>query len=192
MSDSDIVKNQDPAAQGHNVVLIGFMGCGKSAVGPLAARYLGFDFVDTDDLIVEHAGMSIPDIFEAEGETGFRDRESQALEEAASQEGQVIATGGGIVTVERNLPLLMKAGFVVWLDASEETLWQRISRNSERPMLYTENPRETVNTLLNKRKPLYEKASNLRIDSTELSADEVAYGVAESTRVFFGTQRAET
>ena len=166
--------------------MIGFMGCGKSAVGPLVARGLGFEFVDTDDLVVGTAGKPIPEIFAEEGEVGFRKRETAALRDAASEGGRVIATGGGIVTVEENSKALHDAGFVVWLDADEEVLWRRISRSKDRPMLYTKNPRETVRVLLEKRAPLYRQMADMRIDSTDLSADDVAYGVAESARVHFG------
>ena len=161
------------------------MGCGKSAVGPMVARGVGFEFVDTDDLVVANAERKIPEIFAEEGEAGFRTWETEALEQAASRGDRVIATGGGIVTVEKNFRVLDHSGFVVWLDADEEVLWKRIDRSRDRPMLYTEKPRKTMHALLTARAPLYKKAADMRIDSTELSADDVAYGVAESARVFF-------
>src|SRR6188474_3153839 len=97
--------NQEPK-RGKNVVLIGLMGSGKSTIGRLVAHSLGFEFADTDHLIIAAAHRNIPQIFATEGEAGFRGRETAALRTLVGKEGHVIATGGGIVTVPENLPLL--------------------------------------------------------------------------------------
>jgi shikimate kinase len=157
-----------------NVVLVGFMGSGKSSVGRLVARTLRGRFVDTDRLVVERAGRDITDIFATNGEGFFRQEESRALCSLLGGRGLVVATGGGIVTVAANLAALKELGFVVWLTASEETIWDRVSRNTKRPLLRTQNPRETVRTLLAARNPLYEKAADLRVDTTLLTHAEVA------------------
>jgi shikimate kinase len=157
-----------------NVVLVGFMGSGKSSVGRLVARTLRGRFVDTDRLVVERAGRDITDIFATNGEGFFREEESRALCSLLGGRGLVVATGGGIVTVAANLAALKELGFVVWLTASEETIWDRVSRNTKRPLLRTENPRETVRTLLASRNPLYEKAADLKVDTTLLTHAEVA------------------
>src|SRR4051812_17359313 len=102
--------------RGKNVVLIGLMGSGKSTIGRLVAHSLGFEFVDTDHLIIEAAHRNIPQIFASEGEEGFRQRETEALRSLDGKQGNVIATGGGIVTVPENLELLRQLGFVVWLN----------------------------------------------------------------------------
>src|SRR5688572_23766995 len=99
-----------------NVVLIGFMGCGKTTLGARLAQMLGLKFVDMDDCIVKKAGCPIPEIFARNGEAGFRRIESEVLDELQQREHLVIATGGGVVTVPENLPKLRSLGFVVWLN----------------------------------------------------------------------------
>jgi shikimate kinase len=172
-----------------NVVLIGFMGSGKTSVGRMVADSLGLGYVDTDSMIEKTAGCGIPSIFEKEGESGFRHRESLALRELVNGPSQVIATGGGIVTVPENIPVLRQLGFVVWLDSDEEVIWRRVSRNQNRPLLYTAQPRQTIHDLLAFRRPLYAAVSDMRVDSTHLSLEETAYGVAESARHFFSEIR---
>lgn len=170
-----------------NVVLIGFMGCGKSVIGPRLATLLGFDFLDTDQLIVEAAGKSIPDIFAAEGEAGFRAHETAALQSllARGQLRSVISTGGGIVTQPTNEAALRALGCLLWLTSSDETLWQRVRRNRERPLLHTDDPRQTFDELLTRRRPLYQALADLTIDTTGLTVEEAAYGISESVRVHF-------
>lgn len=170
-----------------NVILIGFMGCGKTTIGVRLAGLLGFDFVDIDHLIVSKAGRSIPQIFEAEGEAGFRAIESAVLDEliAEGRDHLVISTGGGIVTQERNVPKLRELGLIVWLTTTDELLWQRVRRNRERPMLHTPNPRQTFDDLLALRRPMYQQSADLTIDSSGLSPEEAAYGMSESVRVYF-------
>ena len=157
-----------------NVVLVGFMGSGKSSVGRLVARALRSRFVDTDRLVVDHTGLEITDIFAKHGEAWFRKEESRALRHLVGAGPLVVATGGGIVTVPANLPALNKLGYVVWLTAAEEVIWERVSRNKKRPLLRTENPRETVRTLLEQRNPLYKTVADLKVDTSTLSHAEVA------------------
>ncbi len=157
-----------------NVVLVGFMGSGKSSVGRLVARALRGRFVDTDRLVVDRAGRGITDIFATEGEAWFREEEARALRSLAGARGLVVATGGGIVTLPENRPVLKALGVVVWLTASEEKIWERVSRNRKRPLLHTENPRETIHDLLEKRNPLYETVADLTVDTTDLTHLEVA------------------
>jgi shikimate kinase len=168
-----------------NVILIGFMGCGKTTVGQLLARQLGFRFLDTDQLIVKKARRSIPDIFSQEGEAGFRALEASVLEDLAGTQRSVIATGGGIITVPDNIPRLRALGLVIWLNPPEELLFQRIMRNHDRPLVRTPNPRETVRELMGVRRPLYTSAADLDVDVSDVTPDEAAYGLAESVRVHF-------
>jgi shikimate kinase len=91
----------------------------------------------------------------------------------------VIATGGGIVTVPENVPVLKELGLVVWLTASEEVIWERVSRNKKRPLLHTENPRETIRMLIEKRGPLYAAAADMTVDTTGLTHAEVAERIFE-------------
>jgi len=166
-----------------NVVLVGFMGSGKSSVGRLLARALRGRFVDTDKLVVERTGMPITDIFARHGESWFRNAETQALRSLIGGSRLVVATGGGVAAIPENVPVLKELGFVVWLTASEEVIWSRVSRNKNRPLLHTENPRQTVRELLEKRNPLYEAAADLKIDTTELTHAEVAERIWASMRV---------
>ncbi len=168
-----------------NVILIGFMGCGKTTVGQLLARQLGFRFLDTDQLIVKKARRSIPDIFSQEGEAGFRALESSVLEDLAGTQRSVIATGGGIITVPDNVPRLRALGLVIWLNPPEEVLFQRIMRNHDRPLVRTPNPRQTVRELLAVRRPLYTSAADLDVDVSDVTPGEAAYGLAESVRVHY-------
>jgi len=174
-----------------NIVLIGLMGCGKTSVGRTVANMLGFQFLDTDHLIIEEAGRPIPAIFASEGEAGFRLRESAALRRLIGRRHCVIATGGGIITQARNRPLLQHLGFITWLEADPELLARRTAGNNDRPLLRggDESPLEKLRRLLAERGPLYKSLADLRIQTGELSQPETAYGVAESARIFFSGRR---
>lgn len=172
-----------------NVVLVGLMGSGKSTIGRLAAHSLGFEFVDTDHVITDAAQKSIPKIFETEGEPGFRARETAALRSLSGVQNSIIATGGGIVTVPENLPLLRQLGFVVWLNADPQTLHQRTSHGHDRPLLRNADPAGTLRTLLEKRGPLYEQVCDMKITTDDFSTEEIAYGLAETVRVVFAKHR---
>jgi shikimate kinase len=162
-----------------NVVLVGFMGSGKSSVGRLIARALRGRFVDTDRLVVDRAGGQIAEIFATRGEAYFRQEETRTLRSLLGSSRLVVATGGGIVTVPENLPVLKKLGFVVWLTASEEVIWERVSRNTRRPLLHTENPRETVRELIAARNPLYEEAADMQVDTSTLTHAQVAERICQ-------------
>ncbi len=166
-----------------NLILIGFMGTGKTCVGRRVAKSLGFRFVDTDARIVQTAGKSIADIFTELGEEEFRKLETDALQQISTAQGQVISTGGGIVTQARNIEILRGAGYVVWLRASPETIIDRVSRNNDRPLLANDDPEGTVRSLMEEREELYRSAANLEIVTDELTLDETTYGVTESARV---------
>ncbi len=173
-----------------SIVLVGFMGCGKTTIGRALEKRLGYAFVDTDDLIVAKAGMRIPEIFERGGETLFRQLEGAVLQElsAPGAPRRILSTGGGIVTRRRNRSLLREMGFVVWLQAPVDTILERTSRNRERPLLQTGNPRETIEHLLAERQPLYHAAADLEVDTSGLDADEIACGILESARYHFAAK----
>jgi shikimate kinase len=174
-----------------NVVLVGFMGCGKTTLGARLAEMLGLKFVDMDERIIKKAGCSIPEIFAQHGEAGFRGFETAVLDELGTASRQVIATGGGVVTQPENLPKLQAAGFVVWLNPPERAIWSRVSRNRNRPLLQTADPRQTVHDLLEKRRPLYAAIADLEADTKGLTPDEAAYGIAESVRLHFAGRSGE-
>jgi shikimate kinase len=161
------------------------MGTGKSSIGRLLAARLRFKFVDTDQLIVQQAGLEIPQIFAEQGEAHFRQLETAALQSLTQVQQRVIATGGGIVVREENRALLRTLGFVVALAASEEAIFARVSRNKKRPLLQTPNPRETITTLLKTRGPLYAEAAQCTIDTSHLTHAEVAEAIIEEARRAF-------
>ncbi|MDF1811091.1 MAG: shikimate kinase [Verrucomicrobiales bacterium] len=166
----------------NNLILIGFMGTGKTTVGKRVAKSLKLSFVDTDALIVAQEGKSIQSIFEDNGEAAFRALETGALQQACSGEHTIISTGGGIVTQETNLPLLAEGGHVIWLKSSAEVIYERVRRNQERPLIKTENPLETIRQLLAAREELYAKCADLTITTDDLSLEETIYGVTETAR----------
>lgn len=165
-----------------NLVLTGFMGSGKSSIGRLIARKLGYRFTDTDRIVSREAGVTIPEIFAREGEASFREWESRALESLKGSKGLVVATGGGIILRERNRTLLNQLGFVVWLQACEDVLFERVSRNDRRPLLRTANPRETIHRLLEERSPLYAAAAAYVLDTSRLTHEEAARDVISEAK----------
>jgi shikimate kinase len=157
-----------------SIVLIGFMGAGKSSVGRLLEKRTGLPRFDTDERIATKSGLTIPEIFSQHGEERFREMETEALQLLPNEKEAIIVTGGGIVLRQTNLDLMRQLGTVVWLDANEEILFQRASRKGNRPLLQTENPRHKFSELLRTRIPLYGKIAEVRIDTSILTHDEVA------------------
>jgi shikimate kinase len=155
-----------------NIVLIGFMGCGKSSIGRRLANRLGHEFIDSDELIVSQAGRSISEIFAEEGEERFRERETLSLRGLLETPNIVLATGGGAVLREENRMLLHRIGKVVWLHADAETLFERASRSRKRPLLDVENPRSVFNALLESRMPVYQSAADLQVIASGLSHEQ--------------------
>ena len=152
------------------------MGSGKSSVGRILSSLTGFAPVDTDTLVAQQAGRSIPDIFKEHGEEHFRALETEALRSLIGRIGLIVATGGGVITVEKNREILPQIGPVVWLDASLDHLYQRV-KNSKRPLLQTPDPRRTVEELYRAREPLYREASTFRIDSSHLTHRQTAEAI---------------
>ncbi|MDA7517967.1 shikimate kinase [Akkermansiaceae bacterium] len=171
-----------------NIVLIGFMGTGKSTIGRELSKMLSYPLVDTDQAIVKKAGKPIPRIFADEGEEAFRKMETEILEELAEKGGNIIATGGGIIGSERNREILRKLGYVVWLAASPKEILERTSRNSNRPLLNGVDPEGSIMRLLEERTPLYMEAAHLNIETDQLCFDEICNGIIESARYHYGTQ----
>jgi shikimate kinase len=157
-----------------SIVLIGMMGAGKSSVGRCLQRRTGLARFDTDEIVSSKFGLSISEIFSTYGERRFREVEAQALVELAAGEATIIVTGGGIVLRQENVDLLKQLGTIVWLDANEETLFERASRRSNRPLLQTEDPRTTFSEMLRARAPHYAKVADIRVDTSALTRDEVA------------------
>jgi shikimate kinase len=174
--------NSDSASPGPpavgSVVLIGFMGTGKSTIGRRLADRAGLPFEDTDDLIVGRAGLPIPEIFRLHGETAFRDVEHEVLAGLDPTHPRILSTGGGIVLQERNRALLRRLGFVVWLTADEAEILRRVSRNRNRPLVQGDNPRETIRRLLAERAPLYRATADWSLETTGLPVPETVKRIA--------------
>lgn len=161
------MKNHD------NIFLIGPMGAGKSTIGRRLARKLKLKFLDSDQAIENRTGAKIALIFEIEGEEGFRKRESEIIEELTNQPGVVLATGGGVVLNPANRQKLAERGLVVYLRAGLDQLLKRTARDTKRPLLNTDNPRERIKELLNTRTPLYEEIADLIVDTDKQPVTQI-------------------
>ena len=176
----------NPVSPADNVVLVGFMGAGKSSIARELTRLTGRRCTDTDHLVARAEGAPIPEIFARQGEAYFRDRETDALRTLQNARRLVIATGGGIVLRAENVPLLRALGCVVWLRAHEDVLFERVQRTTKRPLLQTADPRATLHELLQQRDPLYAACAHLVVDTTEHAHAEVASLVIAQAARFFG------
>ena len=156
-----------------NIVLVGFMGTGKSAVGRVIAQKLEFHFIDTDDVIEQTSKAKISDIFSEHGEDYFRDLESQAVKSVALMKNQVVATGGGVVLRSSNIDLLRTGGPIFCLNATPKAIWDRVRSSRSRPLLRGPEPLKKIETLLDKRAPYYALADH-QIETTGVSVDRVA------------------
>jgi shikimate kinase len=150
------------------------MGAGKTTVGRELAKRLSLRFADCDLELVARTGVSVPIIFEIEGEAGFRRRESRLLAELLGESGIVIATGGGIVLDPANRALLSERGIVIYLNAPPHILWERTRRDRNRPLLQTENPRERIEELYRQRDPLYRTVADIIVDGEHGSCASMA------------------
>ena len=156
-----------------NLYLVGMPGAGKSTIGKALARHLELPFIDADQEIVEHTGVSIATIFELEGEAGFRLREAQLIDELCRREGILLATGGGAVLREDNRVALSHSGIVIYLHASLDHLWQRTKHDSRRPLLQADNPRGILKALLDTRDPFYRQCADLVVETGRQSVGKL-------------------
>lgn len=170
-----------------NIVLIGFMGSGKSTVGRELHHRLGYPLVDMDHVIELRAGKPVAQIFSEEGEQAFRDMESDLLAELSDPAAprRIISTGGGVIGREGNREILRQLGYVVWLHAPMEVILERTGKNRDRPLLHTDDPAARIEALMNFRKPLYEETAHMKVDTSGLDCGELATGILESARYFF-------
>ena len=164
---------------GDNIVLVGFMGAGKSVCGRLLARRLGRCFVETDDMIVSRDGRSIPEIFRLDGEETFRRLEAETVEALRLKSGDVIATGGGLPCRDGRMDALRALGTVVWLRGDLGVLLERAGRIGGRPML-ERSPAE-VEALYRSREPYYAR-THVTIDTAGLGVDQVVSRVLTALR----------
>ncbi len=151
---------QDKRLSG-NIILVGMMGAGKTTVGKLLAKQLGKTFIDSDEEIQRRTGVTIPHIFDVEGEAGFRLRESGVIQELLNRDDIVLATGGGAILDSQNRNTMKQNGVVVYLKSSVHDLWQRTRHDHNRPLLQTDNPRAKLQELHDIRDPLYMEVADM-------------------------------
>jgi len=155
------------------IFLIGMMGAGKTTIGRGLARSLGREFLDLDHELEARCGVSIPTIFDIEGEAGFRRRETQVLQEIALRRDVVLATGGGAVVAPENQELLRTRGIVLYLKAGSDELFRRVAKDKNRPMLLTVNPKARIVELLKQREPIYESLADFTVETSHGSINTV-------------------
>ena len=160
-----------------NIFLIGLMGAGKSTVGRILARRLGKRFVDTDHEIEKRNGVTIPVIFEIEGEEGFRRREQELLADLAQEKDLVLSTGGGIVLKPENREVLRNHGFVVYLNARPELLAERTKHDRTRPLLNVEDPLTRLRELHAVRDPLYREVAHAVVETGRGAPQQVVQAI---------------
>ena len=167
-----------------NLILIGFMGTGKTSLGKLLANKLGRGFVDLDQKIERDAGMTIPKIFELHGEKYFRELEKKAVREVSERKNLVIATGGGTVKDSENIQLLKSSGVIVCLTCEPEEIFRRTERRGERPVLDGggEERLETIKKLLAEREKFYSQA-DYKIDTTDWSPLQIMGDICSHFRI---------
>lgn len=149
------------------------MGAGKTSVGKQLAKALKRDFLDSDKEIEDRTGVTIPTIFDIEGETGFRQREKQIIDELTQYDKLVLATGGGAVLNKDNQKALQSRGIVFYLSASIDQLFQRTHRDRNRPLLQTDNPKQKITELLEIRDPIYRSVADFIIETDGQSVRKV-------------------
>ncbi len=156
-----------------NLFLIGPMGVGKSTIGKRLAKVMGLEFYDCDHEVEARTGVSVPVIFDIEGEAGFRKRESEVLKELTALKGIVLATGGGSVLSEENRELISNNGFVVYLTGDVDHIMNRIANDTRRPLLLTDDPRATLAMIMEIRDPFYREIADLTIDTTRFNIRQI-------------------
>ncbi|MBB3316561.1 shikimate kinase [Rhizobium sp. BK181] len=181
---AESLKDRARAALGsRNLILVGLMGAGKSSVGRIVAHQLGIPFVDSDAEIEKVSRMSITELFAAYGEEEFRALETRVMKRLLKNGPRVVSTGGGAFINDRTRKHIKKGGISVWLKADLEVLWERVCKRDTRPLLKTENPKQTLENLMNARYPIYELADLTVLSRDvrkELMAEEVLQAVIDA------------
>lgn len=165
----------------NNIILCGFMGCGKTTVGTLLAQKCGMSFIDMDSYIEQSQGKTVSQIFEENGEDFFRDLEHNACIELAKNSNQVIATGGGALTFERNANVLKKSGTIILIDVTVEQIMHRLQNDTTRPLLMQSDKDKAILNLYQKRLPIYKSVADIVVDGN-LPADDVAKNIETLTK----------
>jgi len=161
---------------GNNIILVGFMGTGKTVVGKALAEVLNFRYIDTDAMIEAAARKTIPEIFGNEGEDAFRKYESDAVKHLLHLHDYVVSTGGGVVLSDENIENMKNAGVMICLTATPDVIFERTRHNDYRPLLQTSDPMKKIKSLLKFRDPFYRRADHT-IDTSNLTVEEVVQAI---------------
>jgi shikimate kinase len=180
----DSLKDRARAALGsRNLILVGLMGAGKSSIGRIVAHQLSIPFVDSDTEIERVSRMTISELFAAYGEEEFRALETRVMKRLLKNGPRVVSTGGGAFINSRTRKHIKKGGLSIWLKADLDVLWERVNKRDTRPLLKTENPKQTLENLMNARYPVYAEADVTVLSRDvrkEVMADEVLKAVIEA------------
>ena len=164
--------------QSGNLILVGMMGSGKTTMGRILAKHLDKVFVDSDEEIQSRTGVTIPHIFDVEGEAGFRQRETAAIEALGARDNLVLATGGGAVLAAENREMMRNNGIVIYLKANVHDLWLRTRNDRNRPLLQTGNVHAKLSELLNQRDALYQQVADIVMPTGRQSVHELMLKLA--------------
>jgi shikimate kinase len=173
-----------------NLVLVGLMGAGKSAIGRIVAQQLGLPFIDTDTEIERVSRMSISELFAAYGEEEFRALETRVIKRLLRTGPRVVSTGGGAFINEKTRKQIERGGVSIWLSADLDVLWERVNKRDHRPLLKTENPKQTLQDLMDKRYPIYGLA-DITVQSRDVRKEVIANEVLTSVIEHFGKDKTQ-
>ncbi|MGL4197000.1 MAG: shikimate kinase [Allorhizobium sp.] len=173
-----------------NLVLVGLMGAGKSAIGRIVAQQLGLPFIDTDSEIERVSRMSISELFAAYGEDEFRALETRVIKRLLRSGPRVVSTGGGAYINEKTRKQIERGGLSIWLNADLDVLWERVNKRDHRPLLKTENPKQTLKDLMDKRYPIYALA-DITIQSRDVRKEVIANEVMTSVIEYLGKDKTQ-
>lgn len=165
-----------------NLYLIGFMGTGKSTIARCFQKEYKMRLVEMDEEIATQEGMTVSDIFALKGELYFRDVETQFLKGIACDKNQIISCGGGLVLREENVTIMKESGTIVLLEASPETVFERVKENDDRPLLRSNKNVAYISELMEKRRPKYEAAADIRVYTDEKSALEICMEIIDKLK----------
>lgn len=176
------------ALKRRNLIFVGLMGAGKSAIGRLVANQMGLPFVDTDHEIERVSRMSISELFSTYGESEFRALEGRVIRRLLRSGPKVVSTGGGAFINDKTRKHIERGGISIWLKADLDVLWERVNKRDHRPLLKTENPKQTLENLMNERYPIYQRA-NVTVLSRDVRTDVIAAEVMDGVMTYLSRGR---
>lgn len=165
-----------------NIVLIGFMGCGKTTLGKKLSMRLKYSFIDTDRYIERKEGITIAQIFQEKGEAYFRDLEKSTVELLSKEYGNIIATGGGIIKNEDNMHMLKETGIIVYLRATPEHIFRNIANDDTRPLLQGGDKLEKIRVLMEERRELYEKYADVTVSVSSGNVNQITERISRELK----------